>query len=96
MQTTSFLTPYQERYNALKAEGKCVSCKHREPMPERVQCGLCAENQIERATALRQSRIDAGQCPHCGGEPLPGFRVCAKHRKRYAIRYQSELPRSNP
>ena len=85
------MTPYQERYYALRDAGTCVSCKRRDPMPGATQCGSCAEDQVSQKQALVERRKSNGLCPHCGKEPTPGYKSCQAARDA-AKRYRVKVP----
>ena len=76
------MSSYKDRYQALKDEGICVYCKHREAIPGKVACGACEELMIERTNERWANRIKRGECPHCGGELEPGFKTCLVYRQR--------------
>ena len=87
------MSDYTERYNALKLAGTCVSCKVRDPIPDRTQCGACAEAQVEQRSALIARRVADGKCPHCGNAPTPGYKTCLVARQRdQAYRHRGQVP----
>jgi hypothetical protein len=77
-------------YALLRSLGKCTHCGHRDAMEDpntgetMCLCGICAESNIDNKAQTKARRLAEGKCPHCGGEPTPGYKTCAAGRDAYA------------
>lgn len=77
----------RKRRERRKASGLCVECGRRPPKDGRLRCGVCLYKNRER---MKRYNIAKGRNPQelllahdvcwiCGGEPLPGKRLCTVH-----------------
>jgi hypothetical protein len=77
----------RQRKERRKAEGLCVECGKHPPKEGRIRCGICLHKHSERMKLYHRSKgckprellLAHDVCYICGGEPLPGKRVCAEH-----------------
>ena len=93
-------------YALLRSLGKCTHCGHRDAMEDpktgdpMCLCGICAEDSLAFTAERKARRLAAGQCPHCGGEPSPGYKTCAAwreadrryHKRRYPQVGSASIP----
>lgn len=75
----------RESYAEARKVGRCVLCpneamKHPDGHPMSL-CGYHAEANAEFHARRKAERLKAGRCPHCGGEPTPGYKTCLAARQ---------------
>lgn len=77
----------RKRKEHRKALNLCVECGKRPPKDGRVSCGICLHKHSERMKLYNRRKGRKPQelllahdvCWICGGEPLPGKRLCNVH-----------------
>ena len=48
--------------------------------PNRILCLKCATETTGYQTERRNERLESGTCGRCSGDPVPGFKLCERHR----------------
>lgn len=65
------------RYARLKANNLCVVCGKVPPIPGRVHCEACAEENRRKGEFTRRPRRARGVCLYCGKEKVnEGHSIC--------------------
>lgn len=80
----------RKRRERRKAEGVCVECGKRPPKEGCIRCAICLHKHSERMKRYyhakghkpRELLLAHDVCYICGGEPLPGKRLCAEHMEK--------------
>jgi hypothetical protein len=83
----------KERYERLKAEGKCVLCKAElNPGCGQLKCDACRAKVNAKQRKVRRERVEDGICPVCHGAAIVAHNRCTScHEKhREVVRRQRE------
>ena len=86
----------KERYERLKKEGICVTCKTAKAEEGYVSCKACREKSRKNSNNRRQWYKLNGICPDCGTEKLIGDeKICPEcGAKKYISNLKSKKPYS--
>ncbi len=75
------MTPAEHK-TRWRREGICVNCGKAPAAEDRMRCLACLGRHATRMRALRQQRLEAGLCPHCGQPLVQAKRHCQACRAK--------------